>query len=315
MPAKIPLSHELDICKRYTAGETSGVLAKDFGVTISCVAAVLKRNGITPVNRKPTRFKSPKGDALPKEVIVERYISGESENSIAKSFFVARNVIRRIIADAGIAPRNSIIANRLMMATRSKADHIKNTIAAHNAIRGVPQPEERQRKKALTIQGRWEQFASEGERHLIAILREKGVEVTPQKACGRYNIDIALNEFPIAVEVFGGGWHHRGTHAARFRERFDYLINAGWIPVIVWECKRNWPIGDRAAEYIISLAERLRRGETVGRQEHVIRGDGKPSSVGKSNLEYRAVIGGDKSGDLVRGVDGRIRREAAGVSG
>jgi len=310
MPSKVSDSCERDVCRRYTSGESSGEIAKDHGVSISCIASILKRNGIRPDGRKPKTIPKRRLN-IPLEEVTSLYLSGISENEIAKRFGVSRAAIRPRLLSAGVPIRDSAQANRLMMAGRSSEENFRNTQAAHEAARGKPQPEEWAQKVALGRE-RNKRHIGPQEVELAAILTSKGFTVTPQKAVGRYNIDIAISEFPIAVEVFGGMWHAYGPHARRFRKRFDYLLDCGWIPVIVWISK-DFPLGLGAVKYICSLAERLRSGKSVPRQEQVIRGDGKPTSIGKANIDYRAAVGGDKSGDFVRGKDGRFTREAARV--
>lgn len=68
--------------------------------------------------------------------------------------------------------------------------------------------------------GRW-QIA---ERQRAAMLRERGVEVTEQLAVGRYNVDVALDESPVAVEVSGGGGNAR--RQARRVPRIAALVRA-----------------------------------------------------------------------------------------
>lgn len=311
MPAKVPDSDERKICERYLAGETSGKIAKDFSIHAGTVASILKRNGIQPVNRKPVVIPWNKKD-IPVEDMVRMYNSGMSGNAISKHLGVSRTVIERRLDELGVVRRGQTEANRLMMAGRSREENIRNTLAANMATRGKPQPEERMRKIALGRERKLN-HVGEDEFTLWALLWDRCIAFTPQKAVGRYNIDIALKEFPIAVEVFGGMWHAYGSHARRFRHRLDYLLDRGWLPVIVWTDKANWPIGPGVVEYLASLIQVFRSNKPFVRQEHVIRGDGNICAIGKANLDYRAAVGGDKCGDLIRGIDGRFTREASGM--
>jgi len=236
--------------------------------------------------------------------IKNRYAAGEAVSSMAKNLSVSRTVIVRRLKELGLSIRSGSDANKLRMSRLSVSEKLALTSAAHDAVRGVSQSEEHRRKIAHCIESKG-LFDSICEEKFSDML---GVPCTPQKAIGRYNVDIALDEFPIAVEIFGGHWHTTGHHARRFRKRFDFIINSGWIPVIIWVTK-DYPVGIEAAKYVISLAEALSAGKPVGRQEHVIRGDGNVTAVGKSNLDYRATVGGDKCGDLIRGKDGRFTNE------
>jgi len=132
------------------------------------------------------------------------------------------------------------------------------------------------------------------EQLLCEWLAHENVKCTPQKAVGPYNVDVALDEFPIAVEIFGGHWHSYGRHATRFRKRFDYLLNAGWLPVIIW-VTRNHPLEIGAAKYIISLTKKLRSGKALIRKEQMIHGGGQPCAIGKNKLDSVAIVQCPKS--------------------
>lgn len=272
----------------------------------STISNILVRNGVELHNRK---------NIIPKasyQTIVDRYTSGESEKAIADSLIVSRQVIRRILQNTGTKIRGIHEANTLMMSQRTPEEHRRNTARANTSVRGIPQTYELSCKLAKSRQRNMTAHICKSEQIVIDALRNCGIDVTPQKAVGRYNIDIAIEKFSIAVEIFGGNWHAYGRHAARFRKRFDFLLDCGWLPIIIWDCA-TYPLTSGAVEYIISVYERLSRGEPIRRQEHVIRGDGNPTGIGQSQLDYRAAIGGNKCGKLVRCEDGRFTNEASRV--
>lgn len=309
MSRKLPLSLENDICSRHLVGESYSEITKNLGIGSSTIARVLTRNGIATPGRGKNRIE------LPVTEIIELYNSGFHANELGRMFGVNRIVIERRLDEAGIGKRTPAEANRIMMAGRTREENIRNALAANVATRGAKQPIERQHKMAMGRE-RLLNNVSNDEFALWELLWDRCISFTPQKAVGKYNVDVAINEFPIAVEVFGGMWHAHGHHAGRFRHRFDYLLDRGWIPVIIWadnSANRPWPIGVGAVEYLVSLIQRFRRNEPIPRQEQVIRGDGNACSIGKANLDYNASIGGDKCGDLVRGYDGRFTREASGM--
>lgn len=293
-----------DLCKRYFAYERFSQIAKEFGVSTNTIIRRIKEMGL-PTGKI--------GERIPREELIFSYVNGTSERELARRYNTERIVIKSILIEAGVSRRTNTEANRMMASGRTRQENIKNTSAAHMAVRGKPQSEEHRRKIALGIE-RKGLIKSFGEKILAQKLIEKGLVITPQKAIGRYNIDIALTEFPIAVEIFGGCWHSYGTHSLRFRKRIDYLINSGWLPIIIWGKNSTRDDFSGAAEYIFSLVQRLRGGEALVCQEHVISGSGDPCAVGKSNLEYRAAIGGDKCSDIVRGKDGRFTYDTVGVS-
>ena len=108
-----------------------------------------------------------------------------------------------------------------------------------------------------------------------ARLSERGLDVTPQRAIGPYNLDIAVNAPLIAVEIYGGKWHSTGTHRIRHFERCKYLLDLGWNVVIVWVDGLRYPLDIGADNYIVAFVEQLRRAPTVRGQYRVILGNGR----------------------------------------
>lgn len=241
--------------------------------------------------------------------LCSRYELGESELALSKHFGINRATVRRQILKAGISPRGPRDANIVSAMRLSPEFRSSRAQAAHNSVRGKTQTEEHRRKIALSIE-RSPKHISPAERRLADMLRLKGFDLTPQKAIGRYNVDIALNIDRIAVEVFGGNWHSAGRHARRFRKRTDFLLNSGWHVVLIW-IDGNYPIEQGAVDQIVSLSDLIRCNKTIQPQEWVIRGDGQPSARGGSNLDYRADIGGDHCGQFVRDEYGRFGYKAS----
>lgn len=291
-----------NLIKRYNAGETVKEIADSFGCGYKPIFRRLRKAGVVL-----------KGNRLSIDIteLTRLYHIDEPVQAIAKHFNVARDVITRRLKEIGLPIRSGSEANLIRMAKLSDQERKQLTMQSHIAARGRHRSLEERCKMAATNEIRVK--PTRIERKAGHMLFTQGIwDVIYQKAIGPYNIDIALTEFPIAVEIFGGSWHSSGTAAGRFRQRFDHIIDAGWIPVIVW-VTRDYPFEIGAANYIVSLTQILRKGKSIRRGEHVIRGDGKPSGMGKDNLDYRACVGGDKTGDLIRGQDGRFYRDAVRV--
>ena len=68
--------------------------------------------------------------------IIELYNAGTSINELAKIFNVARTVIYNRLIKSGIVIRGRTQANQLMMSKRTPEENRKNTVNAHNAIKG-----------------------------------------------------------------------------------------------------------------------------------------------------------------------------------
>jgi hypothetical protein len=98
--------------------------------------------------------------------------------------------------------------------------------------------------------------------------------IAHQRACGPYNIDLLAGE-TIAVEVYGGGWHANGRHAARHGERTRYLLDRGFDVVIVWVEKKYGRAWVGALKHVVADLERSDRTPSAVREYRVIRRRGE----------------------------------------
>jgi very-short-patch-repair endonuclease len=218
------------------------------------------------------------------------YGSGSLESDLSKKFGVTYQAIHRWLVKRDIPLRSISESHRIASARASKEERARRATAAHDAVRGKRQTLEHRCKIAKSIEKN-PIMANRDEIMCAAALEERGFQCTIFKAIGKYNVDIAIAEPSIAVEIFGGYWHTTPRHAARYRKRFDYLLNCGWLPIIIWT-STIVPLGPGAIEYIVALAEKIRRGESIGRQEQMILGNGKPSAIGKRKLNNLTPIQG-----------------------
>lgn len=291
-----------DLARRYLAGETLQDLANPLGIQAQSLAARFRKLGI------PTRSKAQNLDLIRSFDIndaMRRYQSGETELAIALSTGISRPALRRRLINAGIHPRGMREAQAIRYSNTTPEQRLALTEAAHAAVRGVPQTYEDLCKRAIGREAK-ARIKSDMERIMIGWLGDRGVEVVPQKAIGPYNVDIAITSSRIAVEIFGGNWHGSGRHAARYRKRCDHLIDADWLPIIVW-VTRSWPLSQGAADYIVALHQARRDGESGGGQEHVIGGRGELSPVAEVKSHNGAVVLGHNPRNNQRGTDGRFR--------
>lgn len=273
----------------YLAGESVENVARRWHTSEKTLKDELAGRGLLRSERDISRIRSQRltdrwagKDVLPADEIVRRYLSGESQKTLADNFGVSRYAIRRRLELAGVDIRDIGNANQLMMSTRGADKHKRNTAAANAAARGRVTTFEERCKSALGRE-RSQSFVSHYERQLAAWLLERGAHPVTQKAIGPYNLDIALA--PVAVEVFGGGWHAYGDHATRSAERFQYILDNGWSVVIIWVNRRAGGLTVKAADYVIAHLERARRDPSLIGQYGVIRGDGQEVAAFSRNLD------------------------------
>ena len=238
--------------------------------------------------------ESLKGDAC------SAYASCLHGPEVCKRFGLSINTLLR-----EIKKRSGSEAMAIRMSKTTPEERLALTAAAHEAVRGKRQTPELQCKIAAAREAKHSNI-SVIESRMFDHLDGYGFTLTQQKAIGPYNVDIAMHEPRIAVEIFGGHWHAGGRHAASTRKRLDYIRDRGWTVVIVWVTK-GYPLKEAAAQYVIALTEIFRESPPGRGEEHVIRGDGQQSGIGQSQIDYRADVGGDNRGPLSRGQDGRFR--------
>lgn len=274
----------------YESGMTGEQIAELLNVGHNTIYRRLRERGVCFRDRRIP---------LDDTAIVAAFEAGGSVKAIAEEHGVSRNVITRILGEHGIAPRGRSEAMYVRMRDTPPEERARLTSAAHATVRGTSRSHEELCNRALTVEKRG-RAGSRIETRAADMLRHAGFDCIPQKAVGKYNVDIAITEPPIAVEIFGGQWHAYGRHAARFRERTEYILNAGWSLVIIW-VTRDYPLEPGAIDYIVALAERLRSGEALGGQEHVIRGDGDLTTIGYSQLYDGALVSGAQPRDDITG--------------
>lgn len=201
--------------------------------------------------------------------LVRRYLAGESEQTIATDLGVGRPTIRRRLLAAGVQPRNRSEALAVRMANTPADERKRLASAANTARRGSKASADELARKADTAE-RTLQKIRNGEIGLASLLSTRGMVPDLQKACGPYNIDIALP--PVAVEV-----HVSTTHpmrSARQRERVVYLADRGWRTLYVW-LRPGTEAADSGADEVVRHVQRAQADPSSVREYRVIRGSGE----------------------------------------
>lgn len=248
----------------YEAGASTMEMAAEFGVSRDVICRRMKAAGLPPRGRK---------SVYDEDAAARRFLEGGSVKAVAQEFGIQRQTLVNMLRQRGIEPRGRRDAMLLRMAQSTPEERLRLTEAAHAAVRGRRQPEEHCIRQA---QGR-ERTKSHASLEALAlhqVLVETGIPATLEKAFGPYNLDIAFDELPIAVEIQGGNWHSHGRHGARLPKRREYILSSGWHLVEIWTAKRLALIPHAATEKLIALSQSLSL-DPSGRGEHrVIGGNG-----------------------------------------
>lgn len=230
--------------------------------------------------------------------LLRLYRAGYSVKKLAEHFNIARSGIVLRLQESGIIQRGRSESMVLRMSQTSPEERARLASAAHAAVRGVRRSEEEMIARAKANESR--KTGSRTEEICLEMLTARGLVCTPQKAIGRYNIDIAVEGPSIAVDIFGGNWHAYGRHAARYLQRVEYILDQGWFPVVIW-VTGSAPLERGAIDYVVALAEQIGRGESVRREDQMILGNGEPTTAGKNKFYGRTVVPGPQPRDNATG--------------
>jgi very-short-patch-repair endonuclease len=70
--------------------------------------------------------------------------------------------------------------------------------------------------------------------------KKSGVEVVPQKAFDRFNVDLYLPKYNVVIEIFGGGFHNKKDAVDLFNNKIKHLSNKKVPVLIVWADKLTY---------------------------------------------------------------------------
>jgi transposase-like protein len=215
--------------------------------------------------------------------LVEHYLSGQSVKALAEQHGVSRNVIDRVLDQAGVQRRGRSEAMTVRMAQTSPEERARLAEAAHNAVRGKRQSVEHRARIAATR----ERLAVSSPYELL--LAEWLVDMSPvtQKAIGVYNVDLAIE--PVAVEVFGGNWHGHGRHRGRFQQRRQDILDGGWSLLVVWVTRQH-RLQRAVADEVRAFVDLARREPSLVGQYRVVWGDGQLAPTCCDDPEHLALV-------------------------
>lgn len=274
MPTKRVAFNFDDAIRLYEAGESIDEIARNLGISRSTIRRRMGDAGYRPRTigeATSMRFRLATPDLTE---AIERYVAGETVQSLAREFGVTRRRLESAIDDAGYQRRTLREAVGLRYTRMTVAEREALTAAAHDAKRDRPANRASLERRAATMEVTL-QLASRADLLMAVWLAQRGVQFTLQKAVGIYNIDIAVDEPRIAVEVNGSqhGLRHLSRNRSTSTERLNYLFDAGWR-VIEVDIARQWLRPD-CADRVVALIEAAREDEAPWGQHCVIRGDGE----------------------------------------
>lgn len=280
MPNVIFIPNLDDFISRYLSGESAEELSREIGVSRATLIRRMKTAGTEIRGTRDAQImwkKCRKTIVLNLPDFTNRYELGETLQSLCLVYNVERRAAERYLIEQGVTPRNVSEAAAVRWRNMDNDGRRALIEPANNAKRGKPAGIISLERRAITMQ-RTLQLASRADLLFAWWLVMRGISVTPQRAVGRYNIDIAIQEPRVAVEI-GGDWHVTNFFKSKQTDpikRRNYLFDEGWrlIEVRIDSGRR---LRETAADRVVSLLEEARQGEPSWGQYCVIWGNGEPA--------------------------------------
>ena len=150
----------------------------------------------------------------------------------SKLIGIERNTLRWRFIKAGLPLKTCKQSIDDFNKNASKEFQIARSASAHNAVRGSKRTIIDRERRAIGVQEK--QRLSVDEIIFNQLLRYYGVKTSPLFAVGIYNIDIAVPDRKIAIEINGGGWHGTDKKITQDTEKRKFLESIGWQVFTIW---------------------------------------------------------------------------------
>lgn len=260
------------LLKEYSDGASVNALATRYGVSRQAINGFLLRHGLTP--RGQSEAEQIKWAAMKRDrAAVERQCSAAWRAADAKDDALCADV-KRLYVDCGL-PISEVCG--MLGITRTNGKRILRKL-------GISDPS-RERVAQGFAASAGKPIAGKFELDVIAALRRLGYEAIHQMAFGACNVDIALPERRVAVEI-----ERRSLCKSKSirRERLEHVFNRGWRLMIVYAYadrrKKRFDV-EAVAQAIHAFAQLRSGNEPVFGEYGMVRGDGKPSAGRSPELD------------------------------
>lgn len=294
MSRKIEMPDGYDLAGRYKAGATQHEIASECGVSQTVVRRWFREAGIQP------RAAHARRTACDATSVIRMYREGAGIPSISSKHGVPTSTVISVLDEHGIRRRGRSDAERLKWGRIKEGgpDAIRaQCSAAWEATRGRTVTQKEKIRRALGFAGVMRAACGKLERDLSVLMAARGFPPSWQHAIGPYNVDLALDEGRIAVEVMRfKPTPSRKCHSLT-RERVEYILNQGWCLLAVMCPPKRRPgvvierfDGAAVADHVIALAERSSRGPSLAGQYGMVDGYAQPTSVASLDLDGLPAI-------------------------
>lgn len=290
MPRILEPSDINNIISEYQAGASTRELGRKYGVQPQSLLIRLKNAGVS--TRSIADAKRLHHPPIDIPALLADYQQGESINALAKRFGISRRSIESRLLSNGIQLRTQSDAERLKWSKMNPDARERQVAKAHAAskvkFKGIP-------PSYATLVGKSEMWQRTGrmtrsEASVSAILTDLGIPHTPQYVVGTYNIDLAVNEMPIAVEVASSGIGK--TYGPKLRRKLEHLFSRGWLVLFIYALSGNRNDLTRINQNLPSWLDRARRDKSIFGRYGVIRCDSKDGPIFRRYLDGLPFVEG-----------------------
>lgn len=274
MPRRMSPGELDDAARLYASGQSFQQVATRLGHNADAIGRALRRRGVEarPRGGRPAYNRLPAPSDLH-----QRFADVGTVLALSRHYEVDRGAVSRWLTEAGLEVPSASQAATTQRARLTPEERSARAAAAHATVRGSTKSAEVKARVALGRERvQYGGRTSPGCDYLSTGLGRRGVPHVREKAVGPYNVDIALPDARIAVEVLGGNWHgSKPIHA----QRTPYILNQGWSLLFVWNTKRC-QVGPGALDYLIAYGEAARLDPPSRSEYRVIGGNGQLVAAG-----------------------------------
>lgn len=204
--------------------------------------------------------------------IIYYYQRGVASYLIAKKFGVSNTYVRKLLEKNGVKLRGHNVTNKMSAERRTPEENKAITQKASEANVGKVHVASHRVKLALSREKN-PKIDPVYEQPLVDLCKKSGVDVIPQKAFDKFNVDLYLPQKNVVIEIFGGGFHNKKQAVELFNNKIS-LLSRKKIPVlIVWADKLTFE-----PKTVLDIALKTKKLS-------IITGDGKPTSRGSEDIK------------------------------
>lgn len=204
--------------------------------------------------------------------IIYYYKRGAASYLIAKKFGISNTYVRALLKKNGISLRGHNITNKMSAARRTAEENLQITSAASESNRGSAHTDRHRTKLAISREKN-PKIDPVYEKPLVEYLNKRKIEVIPQKAFYKYNVDLYLTQYNVVIEIFGGSFHNKKDAVVQFQNKMNYLSRNNIKVLVVWSDKNNYLV-DKITEVAINVKDKLT----------IINGDGSYTVKGLTDI-------------------------------